>query len=286
MMSNAPFFTMMRWNLRISLRWHSLAGIFVLFGFTGWRSAIQVVDQLSSLQSVMKANLWDAFFVSFSGPGVWGYSLVQALPWLISHILFFYLFGVIAIGELLYRGYAVVPLVGSRLRWWFGKEVALLIFAVGYVLMTVLAVLAGGSIILPWSWQPSELMISGEMWVMPKGMEIGTLLGWIFILFSSTLYALASVQLTLSLIGRRSFYGFSAIAVIAIISWLLGIDNPYLSRWLPGSQSMLLRHTFFDPNVPGFSMEWSLIYNITLFLIVLSVGAWYVRRMDIHGPTP
>ena len=285
-MSSAPFFNMMRWNLRTSLRWNFLAGVFVLFGFMGWRSAIQVVDQLSSPQSVMTANLWDAFFVSFSGPGVWGYSLGQALPWFISHIFFFYLFGDIAIGELLHRGYAVVPLVGSRLRWWYGKEVVLLIFAIGYMLMSMLAVLAGGLIVLPWSWQPSELMISGEMWVMPKGMEIGTLLGWIFILFSSTLYVMASVQLTLSLFGRRSFYGFSAISVIAIISWLLGIDNPYLSRWLPGSQSMLLRHTFFDPNVPGFSMEWSLIYNTTLFLIVFGLGAWYVRRMDIYGPTP
>lgn len=284
MMSKTPLFTTICWNLRTSLRWHTLAGVFVLFGFMGWRSAIQVVDQLSFLQSVMKANLWDAFFVSFSGPGVWGYSLVQALPWLISHILFFYLFGDIAVGELRYRGYAVVPLVGSRIRWWFGKEVVLLIFAIGYMLMSMLAVLIGALIILPWSWQPSELMISDQIWVMPNDMEIVALLGWIFILFSSTLYALASMQLTLSLISRRSFYGFSAVSVVTIISWLLGIDNPYLSRWLPGSQSMLLRHTFFDPNVPGFSMEWSLIYNTTLFLIVFGLGTWYVRRMDICGP--
>lgn len=283
-MGRAPFFTTMRWNLRTSLRWHSLAGVFVLFGFMGWRSAMQVVDQLSSSQSVMTANLWDAVFVSFSGPGVWGYSLLQAMPWLISHILFFYLFGDIAVGELVYRGYAVVPLVGSRLRWWYGKEVVLLIFAIGYMLMSMLAVLTGGLIVLPWSWQPSELMISGQIWVMPSDIEIVTLPGWIFILFSSTLYTLASMQLTLSIISRRSFYGFSAVSVVTIISWLLGIDNPYLSRWLPGSQSMLLRHTFFDPKVPGFSMEWSLIYNITLFLIVFGVGTWYVRRMDIYGP--
>jgi hypothetical protein len=285
MKKSAPFFRIIQWNIQTSIRWYSLLGLLVLFGFMGWRSAIRVVDVLSSSQLSMTVNIWDVLFFSFAGPDVWEYSLLKALPWLISHIIFFYLIGDIATGELMNRGYAIVPMVGSRLRWWFGKQVVLLIFSIGYMLIIMVAVIAGGLFVLPWSWQPSELMISGGIWYIPMGLGIGALLVWIFILFSSTLFALTSMQLTLSLFGRRSFYGFSVISFITIISWLSGIDNPYFSRWLPGSQSMLLRHTFFDPHVPGFSLEWSIIYNITLFSIMFGLGAWFIRFMDIYSPT-
>jgi low affinity Fe/Cu permease len=44
---------------------------------------------------------------------------------------------------------------------------------------------------------------------------------------------------------------------------------------------MLLRHTFLDPMVYGFSLTWSLVYNAIIILIVLAVSFIYVRRMDI-----
>jgi hypothetical protein len=66
-----------------------------------------------------------------------------------------------------------------------------------------------------------------------------------------------------------------------VLSWVFGIHHPYIVRYLPGSQSMLLRHTFLDPAVYGFSLAWSLIYNTIVIFIVSTGSLLYVRRMDI-----
>jgi MFS superfamily sulfate permease-like transporter len=74
-----------------------------------------------------------------------------------------------------------------------------------------------------------------------------------------------------------------AVVVVMLVSWLLGTDSPTLVRWLPSSQSMLLRHTLFEPSVPEFSVQWSLLYNVMLALVAIGGGRWYIARMDIFG---
>jgi len=282
-MSGVAFHRLLRWNLRSSLRWWWPVAAGVLCCFIGWRSALQAAALVNSSQTQVTANVWDAFFISFAGPGVWDSSLLRMLAWFVPHLLFCYLIGDLANGELLQRGYVVVPLVGSRLRWWWGKMVTLLLLALGYTALSLLAVLAGSMARLPWSWQLSTLLSSGTLWPLPEGMDVGVLLGWTFSLMCSTLFAMASLQIVLSILWHRSFHAFAATSAIALLSWLLGIDKPRLVRWLPGSQSMLLRHTYFDPNVPGFSPAWSLFYNAVLALLAIGLGTWYVRRMDIFG---
>lgn len=282
-MNRVAFHRLLRWNLRSSLRWWWPVAAGALFSFIGWRSALQAAEYASSAQAQVTANVWDAFLMSFAGPGVWDNSLVRMLAWFVPHLLFFYLIGDLANGELLQRGYAVVPLIGSRLRWWWGKVATLLLLTLGYTALSLLAVLAGSMARLPWSRQLSTLLSSGVLWPMPEGMDVGVLLGWTFLLLGSTLFAMASVQIVLSMLWHRSFHAFAAISAIALSSWLLGIDKPHLVRWLPGSQSMLLRHTFLDSNVPGFSLAWSLFYNAVLALLAIGLGTWYVRRIDIFG---
>ena len=282
-MSRVPFHRVLHWNLRSSLRWWWPVAAGALFSFVGWRSALQAAGYARSAQAQMTANVWDAFFISFARPGVWDSSLVRMLAWFVPHLLFFYFIGDLANGELLQRGYAVVPLIGSRLRWWWGKVVTLFVLTLGYTALSLLAVLAGSMARLPWSWQLSTLLSSGTLWPLPERMDVGVLFGWTFLLLCSTLFAMASLQIMLSILWRRSFHSFAAISAIALLSWLLGIDRPRLVRWLPGSQSMPLRHTFLDPHVPDFSLAWSLCYNAVLALLAIGLGAWYVRRMDIFG---
>lgn len=282
-MSRVAFHRLLRWNLRSSLRWWWPVAAVALFSFIGWRSALQAAALVNWSPAQVTANVWDAFLMSFAGPGVWDSSLLGMLTWFVPHLLFFYLIGDLANGELLQWGYAVVPLIGSRLQWWWGKVVILFVLTLGYTALSLLTVLAGSMARLPWSWQLSTLLSSGTLWPLPEGMDVGVLLGWTFSLLGSTLFSLALSQIVLSILWRRSFHSFAAISVIALSSWLLGIDRPRLVRWLPGSQSMLLRHTYFDPNVPGFSPEWSLFYNAVLALLAIGLGTWYVRRMDIFG---
>jgi len=44
---------------------------------------------------------------------------------------------------------------------------------------------------------------------------------------------------------------------------------------------MLLRHTFFDSSVYNFSLNFSLVYNAVIVLIILAVSFIYIRRIDI-----
>lgn len=254
-----------------------------MFLFIGWRSASQVIDVARSGPTQMAANVWDGFLTSFMGPDAWSAAPVAMLPWFISHLIFFYLIGDKANGELLQRGYAVVPLIGSRLRWWYGQVLTLLLVTTAYTGLSIGAVLIGSSMRLSWAWETSTLLKSEPLRFMPDDLSGVTLLGWTFLLYGSTLFAMASLQILLSIVWRRSFYGLTAISLIAIFSWLLGIGNPLLVRWLPGSQSMLLRHTLFDTKVPDFSAEWSLLYNAILAVGAMSVNIWYVRQIDILG---
>ncbi len=284
-MNDARFLRVIAWSLRAWFRpWIPIA-VGALFLFIGWRSASQVVDVARSAPTPMTANVWDGFLVSFMGPEAWSAAPLAMLPWFVSHLFFLYLIGDLANGELLQRGYAVVPLIGSRLRWWWGKVVTLLVITVGYTLLSLAAVLIVSAVQLPWSWQISALLKAEAARFVPDDLGVEALLGWTFLLFGSTLFTMTSLQILLSIVWRHSFYGLTAISIIAIFSWLLGIGNPSLVRWLPGSQSMLLRHTFFDPKVPGFSLEWSLLYNAILAVGAISVGIWYVRQMDIFGPS-
>ena len=130
-MSGVAFHRLLRWNLRSSLRWWWPVAAGVLCCFIGWRSALQAAALVNSSQTQVTANVWDAFFIYFAGPGVWDSSLLRMLAWFVPHLLFCYLIGDLANGELLQRGYVVVPLVGSRLRWWWGKMVTLLLLARG-----------------------------------------------------------------------------------------------------------------------------------------------------------
>jgi len=282
-MIKAGFFRLFCWNIGSSLRWWWPVVVVALVAFMGWRGALEAVEMSNFSQPPVKANVWDAFFITFAGPGLWDTSLVRMLGWFVPHLLFFYFIGDLANGELLLRGYAVVPLIGSRLRWWWGKVCLLAALAAGYTILCLLVVLVVSLAQLPWSWQGGVLLNAGTL--IPVSDYVGgdELLGRVFVLFSSTLFAMSCFQTTLAILSRRSFYGFMTVSMLMLLSWLLGSENPHLVRWLPGSQSMLLRHTFFDQNVSHFSFQWSFIYNAIQTLILVCMGAWYVKQMDIFG---
>lgn len=277
-MNGGPFLRCLRWNSVTSLRgWHALS-VGALFVFLGWSGAVRAVRADGG--QTLPPTVWDAFFVAFAGPDAWAITLPPMLAWFVPHQVFFFFIGNIAFGDLAERGHLVIPRIGSRRRWWWGKIVTVSVWALGYTVLGLLGVLIGSSTLLPWSKQAGTLL----SW--PVVNEPGHLLGWTFLLFFTTLFAMGALQLAFSLAYRRSLHGFLAISIIALLSWLLGVDNPLWVRWLPGSQSMLLRHTPFDPSVPGFSFEWSLTYNAILAFLVIILTTQWIRRLDVFGPEP
>lgn len=278
-MGKVPFSRVIHINFKTTLRMKDLILTVVIFSLIGLFSVYDVVTFPSSCAK----NVWDVLFVAFAGPLISNDSLFTLIFWFLPYLMFFYMFGNIAEEELSQRGVSIIPLIGSRRKWWLGEVVTLLILSFIYVLAGIATVLAVSLFFLPWSNQISPFLFSGEIWqTIPKDTTVVTLMiRWIFLLFGSTLFAVSFIQMVLSVIWRNSFTALILVCTVMILSWLFGIGHPYLVRWLPGSQSMLLRHTFLDPTVYGFYLTWSLVYNAIIILIVLAVSFIYVRRMDI-----
>ena len=276
-MRATSFFYVLSWNLKTILRKRHLLLTVLGFGLIGVSSVCYVLLYPSPL----KRNIWDAVLVAFAGPGIWGNSILDMLRWFVPNVLFLYLFGNIAAGEFDRGGVFIIPLIGSRKMWWLGKIATLLILSIGYMALGLVIVVICSMVFLPWSSELSPFLLSETFLQRQGDFQIEILLGWITILFTSTLFAISSLQAALSIFWKKSFVAFLAVIAVLIMSWLAGNDHPAIAPWLPGSQSMLLRHTYFDPSVPNFSLAWSLIYNVVLTSIVSAVSLWCIRRLDI-----
>jgi len=278
-MGNVPFSRVIRLNVTTAFRWKSLLWTVVLFAVIGLFGVYEVVPYPTALSE----NVWDVLFVTFSGPGLVNDSLFEFVHWFLPYLFFFYLFGNIAEENLSQRGVSLIPLIGSRRKWWLGEVVTLLILSFFYVVTGVATILIVSRCFLPWSANLSPFLLSRGIWqAIPKDLTVAMLLlRWIFPLFFGTLVAVSFLQMALALQWRNAFLSFIAASAMMILSWLFGIRHPSVVRWLPGSQSMLLRHTFLEPQVRGFSLAWSLGYNAVIILAVLAVSFIYVRRIDI-----
>jgi hypothetical protein len=277
---NAYWIRLLRWNFASWKHWRLLLPGVGIFIFLGWFSGSQL--QAVSHNITGDITLWDVVFLAFSGPGAWDNTILYFLPWASIHLYFLYLTGDLTNRELEDMGYSIVPQVGSRLYWWWGKAITWFFLAGIYIILGLVGVLAGALILTTFSLDlnaPLHL----TTYYSTSTILVKELLLWILLLFFTTLAALATLQLVVSVVLRSSTAGFVAVAVIVFLSWILGTGNPSIIPWLPGSQSMLLRHTMFEPDIPNFSIGWSLIYNSALAGILLIASSGYIRVIDIFG---
>jgi hypothetical protein len=283
-MSSVSCSRVIRLNLKTAFRWKDLLWTVVLFAVMGLLSVYEVVPYRTALSK----NVWDVFFVTFVGPSMVNDSLFEFVRWFLPYLFFFYLFGNTAEEDLSQRGVSIIPLIGSRRKWWLGEVVTLLLLSFFYVAVGIAALLVIGLCFLPWSMHISPFLLSNGIWqAIPKDLTVATLiLRWIFPLFFGTLFAVSLLQTALSIQWRNAFTSLIAASAIMILSWLFGTRRPHVVRWLPGSQSMLLRHTFLEPQVHGFSLTWSLVYNAVLILAILAVSLIAVRRINICKEIP
>jgi hypothetical protein len=266
----------------INLKTHLHIKDFVLSVFTFSLIGLFSVYEVATYPSTLSKNVWDVLFVTFAGPSISDDSLFNLIFWFLPYLMFFYMFGNTAEEELSQRGVSIIPLIGSRRGWWLGEVATLFILSIIYVLIGIATVLAVSLLFLPWSNQISPFLLSIQLWHIKENTTIVTLVfGWILLLFLTTLISFSLTQMALSIMWRNSFVSLIFVGAVMVLSWVFGIHHPYIVRYLPGSQSMLLRHTFLDTMVYGFSLTWSLVYNAIIILIVLAVSFIYVRRMDI-----
>lgn len=266
------------WNLRTSIRWWwapSTIALFALVGFYG-------VARLNSVAEMtqLRPAVWDGFFLSFSGPPIGG-TMLDGLIWLVPQIFLFYLVGDSVSGELAERGESVLPAIGSRWLWWMGKVSSLAISVFAYFTVGFLVVLAISAKSLPWSLGWSRLMLSPEFVPSPKDFGAVFIIGLMFLLLIATALTTVLAQAILAM-RFNSINAFIIVSGLAILAWF-GSYSRIAIFLLPGNQSMLGRHSLLATGLAGFSIGWSLAYNVVAIGGAIALGAWWLNRLDISG---
>lgn len=267
------------WSLRTSVGWQTIAlsvGTHLLMGM----GSLWYVQRLAALENsvgITTVTAGDAFLVAFAGPALNHTSILQLLFWFIPQLLFFYLYGNHASNEFFLRGHIVLPRTGSRSRWWWGKLITTMGLVSGYTAIYFaigLGILAIGTVGM-------GAIPTGGLQTLPPSFSFPAIVGRAVILSGTTLIMLSFLQLLLSLMMKREWQSFVILNLVILGSWLLGSQHVALLPWLPGSQSMLLRHALFQPSLPKFTVSWSLQYNIIAAASLAYIGLWYVKRVDI-----
>lgn len=274
-----PLYRSIEWSLSSGFRLSHLLLAVAVASLIGWQSTNQAIGMID----IARVNVWDSFILAFGGPRIWDRSLVRMMTWYLPQLLFFYFVGDQANGELLQRGYYVVALIGSRSRWWIGKVVSFFLIAMLYTLLYFIATLLVSLRELPWSVEGSALLLASDLPSTPDAIDAWALFSGAYVLFASTIFALTLIQTLIALVSRHSIYGFATVSILVATSWLLGTDNPQIACWLPGTQSILLRHSPFNPEIASFTLGTSLLYNTALAAMAFISGTLYTKRLDIYG---
>lgn len=173
--------------------------------------------------------------------------------------------------------------VGSRLHWWLAQVISVVLATIVYTVLAMAVVLTIAGSMLEWSHPFDTSLVVTEALERPLYANAANITLWMILLLMTTFCTFTIWQTTLSLITRLPTVITGALALILVFSWILGIDRESLVPWLPGSQSMILRHDLFAPDVAGFSLVWSLVYNGIAILAAVFIGLFYTINMDFLG---
>ncbi|MDW8148420.1 MAG: hypothetical protein RMJ48_19255 [Roseiflexaceae bacterium] len=173
--------------------------------------------------------------------------------------------------------------MNSRLHWWLAQVVSVVLATIAYTALALVVVLIIAGSMLKWSHPFDTSLVVTEALERPLRVNAADITLWTFLLLMTTFCTFTLWQTTLSLITRLPTVITGALALILALSWILGIDRASLVPWLPGSQSMILRHDLFAPDVAGFSFVWSLVYNGIALLAAVLIGLLYTSNMDFLG---
>ncbi len=217
----------------------------------------------------------------FAGPRPLDLNFIALSLWLVPQLIFFFWVGQAAQRELSTSGAIVLPRFASRQSWWgihvLTLVVVALVFTGSALVVTVLGVtlIAGISI----DAVPMAPMMSGAQ--VDTSIGYFDLLGMIMSLWATSLLALGTVQTVVALATRQAVVGLLSVCILVVASAFIGTVIPDLARWLPGGQTLLLRHWPFDRRAIDFTLTWTLIYNLGVFMAATLAGAWWLRRADI-----
>ena len=282
------------WAVATSLRWHfafinQMRGWFIGAIIFHFLSGVFNGQQVRTVNSLMpysqQPHIGDGLFLAFSGPALGDGSIIALLIWLLNKVFFIMLISGLINGQLYEHDYVVMFMVRSRRIWWFGITVTVILTAIGYVCLVILATLVGVATQLSWDSKLSSFFVDQGVWQAASAMSLMQVIVSIFGLAVSSLAVIGLIQTLVALYAHRTIWGTLTILTLTLIAWIVGVgeNTPNWQQWLPEVQSILSRHFPFEPQLPSFTLNMSLVYNSFLGITLFLTGILVLRNFDFLG---
>lgn len=269
-----------RFSVLSTAHWARITIAIMQFVLLGGLAVISTV--ISARPGGGKGNVWDAAFTVFSGftPEA---SLFEIIFSFTPLLFFMLLFGNLAKEDLYLQPMYILLRIGSRRTWWWGKVASLAAAALCYYGLGMAVVIVFACRFLPLSGNWSSFMLLRTGWFQTGLISTGAFIFWALLLSAGTALGSVLAQWILSMVTGNSFYAVIITMFLLVTPTRIGVFEPGLIKWLPGTQGSLLCHTAFNPLMPGFSLTWSLIYNFLFTFICAVMGMWLLDRIDLYG---
>jgi hypothetical protein len=275
----------MRWHFAFVAQQRGWLLAAVAFHFLSGLVSGQQILVLDSSPYSQSPYIGDGLFLAFSGPALGNSNLIILLAWLLNKVFFMMLIGGLINRQLGEHDYVVMLMVRSRRIWWLGIMTTVIITAISYVSVIVVATMVGISARLSWHSKLSSFFVEQGIWQAASTMSLAQVTAIIFGLTGSSLVVAGLIQTLIALHTHRSIWGIFTVLTLALIAWVIGLGNNVQSwqQWLPEVQSILSRHSPFESRLPDFTLNVSLAYNALSILLLALTGFLLLRAFDFLG---
>jgi hypothetical protein len=276
----------MRWHFAFINQQRGWLAVAVVFHFlSGIFNGRQILAVNSFLLYPQRPHVGDGLFMVFSGPSLGNDNWIPLLIWLLSKVFFILLISALVNGQLYEHDYIVLLMVKSRRIWWLGIVITVMLTAIGYVILVILATLAGVMTQLIWDPSLSSFFIRQGIWQAASAMSLMQLMFMIFSLTVSSLMVAGFTQTLVALYTHGTIWGILTVLTLALVAWIVGMGENSLSwqQWLPEVQSILSRHFPFEPRLPSFTITMSLAYNASSAMTLILAGFLLLNTFDFLG---
>ncbi|WP_369902180.1 hypothetical protein [Bacillus manliponensis] len=241
----------------------SFLGAVNIYNFSQWATLNDI--------SLNQVNTLDILYESFKGIG---YEYEIPIVWLFINCYVIFLIGNYTYNDLFNNGPYLILRSNSKLKLWISKLVWIVCTVLFFYMVVFLIVILISIFFIPF--QIDSWSVYGEQNILP--LMAYKIEGSTFILELICLYVTSSIAISIFQVFLSFIFNsiYSYISVIVLLFASIFIFSPYL----PGTHSMIMRHTLFDTSY-NLSFEISILYNSILILLSSTIGAVYFNRVDI-----
>lgn len=252
------------------------------FFLRNWKRLLIVFSLLVAF-SILSFLFFDD--VELKDPSVWDFFISTFTHQFVSLIFFPALYSLLIVDLALHdlkENYTplILARVQSRMSWYTAKVSTLFYVAFLFVVgAAIIWLTVGGLKGFPWDSFSHPAFQYGEQ----NGQSPWLMIFLMIILYIGGLTAIGSFVLWLSLWWRNSILTWLVLVSSTVVSMMAYNSSPPLFIWMPFAQLMFKMHFpyYQAPELYHFTVGWSGLYLLALFLLSIILGWVQIRRLDL-----